>query len=290
MKKSTLLHLRIPFSFFLLPIFLFAWAIEPEVDVFLLAIVFLIIHFLLYPASNVYNSYFDKDEESIGGLKEPPKVSKEMYWYALIFDAAAVILGLLFVNFTFALLLFIYGLVSKAYSHPAIRLKRYAWVSWFIAGLFQGYFTFLMSYIGLHDTTLSTTFDMKIQLGALLSSLMLWGSYPMTQIYQHKEDARRGDRTLSLKLGIVGTFHFVMVAFALAAALYVWYFLYFFELKVAFLYIAFLLPLLIFFFRWYLKVLFDRSRADFQHTMRLNLISGIVLNLFFLLLAWWNYS
>ena len=123
MKQSTFLHLRIPFSFFLLPIFLFAWAIEPKVDALLFGVAFFIIHFLLYPASNVYNSYFDKDEQSIGGLKEPPKVSKEMYTYALIFDAAAVILGFLFINFTFALLLFIYGLVSKAYSHPTIQCR-----------------------------------------------------------------------------------------------------------------------------------------------------------------------
>jgi 1,4-dihydroxy-2-naphthoate octaprenyltransferase len=289
MKKATFLHLRIPFSFFLLPIFLFAWAIEPRVDVQLFIAVFVIIHFLLYPASNVYNSYFDKDEQSIGGLKEPPRVSKEMYVYALVFDAVAVLLGFFFVHLTFAILLFIYGLVSKAYSHPSIRLKKYAWISWFIAGLFQGYFTFLMSYIGLHETTLAATFDIKIQLGALLSSLMLWGSYPMTQIYQHEEDAKRGDRTLSLQLGILGTFHFVAINFALAAAAYISYFLYFFEKEVALLYGACLLPLLIFFFVWYFRVRSDRSAASFQHTMRLNLISGIVLNLFFILLGVWAF-
>ena len=32
-----------------------------------------------------------------------------------------------------------------------------------------------------------------------------WRAYPMTQIFQHEED-KRGDETLSLKLGIKGTF------------------------------------------------------------------------------------
>ena len=78
MKKSTLLHLRIPFSFFLLPVFLFAAAIVDVFDWGNFWMLFFILHFLVYPASNGYNSYFDKDEESIGGLKNPPKVSKEL--------------------------------------------------------------------------------------------------------------------------------------------------------------------------------------------------------------------
>jgi 1,4-dihydroxy-2-naphthoate octaprenyltransferase len=46
---------------------------------------------------------------------------------------------------------------------------------------------------------------------ALLSTCLLLGSYPMTQIYQHEEDARRGDKTFSLLLGIKETFIFTAV-------------------------------------------------------------------------------
>jgi len=285
MKKSTLLHLRIPFSFFLLPIFLFAWSIRPEVEWNNFILVFLILHFLLYPASNVYNSYFDKDEESIGGLKHPPKVSKEMYYYALLFDALAILIGFFFVNVTFAVLLFIYGLASKAYSHPSIRLKKYAWGSWLIAGFFQGYFTFLMTYIGLHEVILESLFVPEIQIPALLSSIMLWGSYPMTQIYQHQEDARRGDQTLSLKLGILGTFHFVGIAFSIATLAYFLYFKQYFQINAAFTYLAYLSPVLFFFSYWYWQTRTDRTTANFTNTMRLNLISAVMLNAFFIWLA-----
>src|SRR5258706_534545 len=92
---STLLHLRIPFSYFLLPVYLFALGISPNFTESRLLWSFVIIHLLLYPASNGYNSYFDKDEKSIGGLKNPPPVNKSLYYTSLLFDAAAMVLAFL---------------------------------------------------------------------------------------------------------------------------------------------------------------------------------------------------
>ncbi|MEL7145187.1 MAG: UbiA family prenyltransferase, partial [Bacteroidota bacterium] len=128
-KKATLLHLRIPFSFFLLPVFLFAWSVYPAADFSRLLSVFVILHLLIYPASNGYNSYFDKDENSIGGLKVPPKVSKELYTVSLILDAIALIWAL-WISPYFAGCVFIYGAVSKAYSHPLVRLKKMPFIGW----------------------------------------------------------------------------------------------------------------------------------------------------------------
>ncbi|MEM9390480.1 MAG: UbiA family prenyltransferase, partial [Bacteroidota bacterium] len=195
-EKSTWLHLRIPFSFFLLPVFLFALAVSPNINESRIVIVLIALHIFLYPASNGYNSYFDKDEGSIGGLKHPPKVNPGLYYMALFFDAIAIVLGLL-INWQFAVMLFVYGLVSKAYSHPSIRLKKYPYLSWFIAGFFQGFFTFLMTYAGLNDYTIYQVMKSGVVIPGLLSSAILWGSYPMTQIYQHEEDSKRGDITLS---------------------------------------------------------------------------------------------
>jgi hypothetical protein len=127
-SKSSWLHLRIPFSYFLLPVFLFSLSISPNLNQDRMLWVFIILHFFLYPASNGYNSYFDKDEGSIGGLKNPPPVNKGLYWLSLTLDALALIMGFLKVNALFAVMLLIYGLVSKAYSHPLIRLKRMAYM------------------------------------------------------------------------------------------------------------------------------------------------------------------
>ena len=285
--RATWLHLRIPFSFFLLPIYLFSLSVSEGFSVESAVAVFFIVHFLLYPASNGYNSYFDKDEGSIGGLEHPPPVQRELYYTSLVLDGAAIAFGLL-LNVTFAVMLLVYGLVSKAYSHPAIRLKKYAIGSWLVAGFFQGFFTFLMVYIGVHEETLTNAVQQpEVVIGAALSSLMLWGSYPMTQIYQHDEDARRGDFTLSYKLGIVRTFYFTAVVFG-AAALGFWlYYQAWFSIIQAWLFFAFLLPVLIYFFNWYRQVQKDPLQADFHHTMRLNFISGLCLNLFFGLMIFW---
>ncbi|MFP4089662.1 MAG: UbiA family prenyltransferase [Cyclobacteriaceae bacterium] len=286
-SRSTLLHLRIPFSFFLLPVYLFALSLQRPEDPFYALLTFFIIHFLLYPASNAYNSYFDKDEGSIGGLEKPPAVSAELYWTALLFDLMAILLGLL-ISWQFALMLLIYGLVSKAYSHPAIRLKKYPYGSWLIAGFFQGFFTVLMSYIGIHKVGWPTLGQPAVLLTAVLSSLMLWGSYPMTQIYQHEEDSRRGDITLSYKLGVRGTFYFTAAVFSLSAISFFLYYHLYVSTTHAFIYLLFLFPVLLYFFSWYWRVYKDLKQADFRSTMLLNLISGLCLNLFFLLTIFWR--
>ncbi len=84
-SSSSWLHLRIPFSYFLLPVFLFSLAISPNISEKSIFWTFIIVHLFLYPASNGYNSYFDKDEQSIGGLKNPPPVNKGLYYLSVYF-------------------------------------------------------------------------------------------------------------------------------------------------------------------------------------------------------------
>lgn len=280
MKKSTFLHLRFPFSFFLLPVFLLACAVSQNLYVENVILCFLLLHFLVYPASNGYNSYFDKDEDSIGGLKVPPKVSKELYWVALGMDALALILALT-VSIEFTAMVLVYGLVSKAYSHPAIRLKKYPVIGWLAAGIFQGYFTVLLSIVAIGKLPLSESFTLSIQIPAILSSLLLLGSYPMTQVYQHKEDARRGDHTISRMLGVLGTFHFTAVAFTASISGFLIYFYFSFGITQALLFPILLSPVLIYFSVWYLRVRRNTEAADFTSTMRLNLVSSLMLNIYF---------
>jgi 1,4-dihydroxy-2-naphthoate octaprenyltransferase len=106
----------------------------------------------------------------------------------------------------------------------------------------------------------------------------------MTQIYQHEEDLRRGDITISSKLGILGTFHFTAVFFSLSVVLFSIYFIQVNGLDVALLFVAALLPVLGYFGYWYTRVRKSEANADYQHTMWLNFISSSSLNLFFLYL------
>lgn len=274
--------MRIPFSYFLLPVFLFSLVISPNVSEKALLWTLIIVHIFLYPASNGYNSYFDRDEKSIGGLKNPPPVSKGLYYLALLFDALALVLGYLEINLTFVIMLFIYGLVSKAYSHPSIRLKKYPVIGWLAAGLFQGIFTFVMCYIGINKFSLENIWKSSVLIPGALCSLMLWANYPMTQIYQHDEDGKRGDQTFSRMLGIRGTFYFVAGVFGLVTLGFVFYFKAFFSIRYALTFIAALFPVVLYFVYWFLISLKDESKVNYSHTMWLNFISATSLNSFFI--------
>jgi len=283
MNQSTLLHLRIPFSVYLMPFFCFALSQSKGYNLTTLALTFIALHLFLYPASNGYNSYFDKDEESIGGLKQPPPVSKQLFIYALIFDLMAILTGLL-VNVEFAVLLVIYGLASKAYSHPAIRLKKYPIAGLFTVVFFQGFFTYLMTSVALNGYS-SSIFSYDIVFPAILCSFLLLGSYPMTQIYQHQEDARRGDLTFSRILGIRGTFVWTAVVFMIGTGGFIFYFISRYSLLTAVLFVLFLSPVLIYFMTWVFEIIRDESRADWNSTMQLNQISSVCFISFFVLLT-----
>jgi len=259
MKRSTLLHLRFPFSLFLLPVFLFAVAASQAALTLDFWMVFLILHFLVYPASNGFNSYFDKDEGSIGGLERPPKVTKELYLVATLMDIVAIGLSIL-VSVTFACMIVAYIGVSRAYSHPAIRLKKYPVLGWLITATFPGYFTFLrliVAITGVHPMDVSVPHH----LAGVRSSLLLFGSYPMTQVYQHDEDRSRGDITISLKLGIQGTFHFTGALFSVATAGFLWYFLTYESMGLVITYLTCSGPVLAYFLWWYLQM---RCRCGFS--------------------------
>jgi len=276
--KDILLHLRLQFSFFLMPVYWFAISQTPNLDKPKAFWIFVILHILIYPASNAYNSYFDKDEGSIGGLEKPSAVDKKLFLVSWAMDVLAVVIGFWAVDWIFALMIFVYGLVSKAYSNDSIRLKKYPILSWLVVGFFQGAFTYF---------TIIMVFEKSFEslkpqiLPALISTLMLWAVYPMSQIYQHEEDAKRGDTTMSILLGIRGTFIFTAIVFSIAFA---GFFFYFTQTDFIIL-LIFNLPTLVFFGWWFLKTLKDKNQANFKNTMWLNLLASVCLNGFYIWLC-----
>ncbi len=283
LTKSTLLHLRIPFSYFLLPTYLFALSQAPSPVLWKTILVFIILHLLLYPASNSYNSYYDRDTESIGMLKYPPPVEKELLGASLALDVAAVLLGL-FIGWLFAAATFFYGLASKSYSHNKIRIKKYPVLSLIAVGLTQGAFTFLMSYFGIQDIPVTDILNIRVLSGALLSSLFLTAAYPMTQIYQHKADTERGDISFSILLGVKGTFLFSAVCLAAAITGFSLFFRYYYGMMYMVIFSSFLFPVGAFFFYWMVITFKDENKANYDNTMRLNFFSSSALNAFMMLL------
>jgi 4-hydroxybenzoate polyprenyltransferase len=283
MQRSTLLHLRIPFSLYLMPFFCFAVSQASNYSFLAVFISFIALHLFLYPASNGYNSYFDKDEESIGGLKTPPPVNKELLNYSLFFDTIAIGLGFI-LNWQFALMMAVYGFVSKAYSHPKIRLKKYPLVGLFTVIFFQGFYTYIMTIVALEGFT-NTLFAYTNTIPALLCSFLLLGSYPITQVYQHNEDSKRGDKTFSRLLGIKGTFIWTAGVFLIGTSGFIYYFTEKYSAYTAMLFPLFLSPVLIFFLIWAWQIRKDETKADWKSTMQLNQLSSLCFISFFVILA-----
>ncbi|WP_246151204.1 UbiA family prenyltransferase [Adhaeribacter aerolatus] len=274
--------MRIPFSVYLMPVFWFALSVVTDYSVGKVVAVFLIIHLLVYPASNGYNCYFDRDESSIGGLKHPPRVTKSLFWLVSLFDGLAI-LGALFVSIPFAVCIAVYLLVSKAYSYDKIRLKKYPFISTIVVIIFQGAFTFLMVQLGIGVGTAIITSPTNL-IFAAVSSLFLCGSYPLTQVYQHTEDAQRGDKTISLLLGIQGTFIFSGLSLFAGTALLLYAF---FSTNQQINILIFLLctaPVVFFFNRWFWRVRQNRAEANFENTMLMNKISSLSISLAFILM------
>ena len=211
--KNIILHLRIPFSFFLMPVFWFALSQSEKPSWGVAVGVFVLLHLFIYPASNAYNSYYDKDEGAIGGLENPPPVSRELFYVAWFLDILAIVIAYFLSGWILSIALFIYSSISKAYSNDKIRLKKYPILSWLTVGVFQGAFTYLTVIQAVDNIPLSDLWQEKYLFPSALSSLNLLGFYPMTQIYQHEEDAKRGDLTMSRLLGIKGTFLFTASIF-----------------------------------------------------------------------------
>ena len=291
--KAILTHLRFPFSFFLLPIFLFAasHSLPWIAPIWPLLIV---LHLLVYPSSNGYNSLMDNDTGSIGGIKYPEKVPKAMITVSFIMDGIALILTFLWYGWTTTGLILLYILASRAYSYRGIRLKKNPIIGYLIVVLFQGALIFIAT---VWTLTNSIQFDLTTALGACVSALLIGASYPLTQVYQHQQDAEDGVISLSALLGIKGTFVFAIVAFLLLNVLMFAYL----ELKLQsiFPFLMFLMvsgPAGMYLVRWMRLVWRDPIMANYENTMKMSKIGSACMNVFFLallvfeIIAWqpWN--
>jgi 1,4-dihydroxy-2-naphthoate octaprenyltransferase len=270
-----------------MPIFILALSQSPEPNLFCTIASFLIIHLLVYPASNGYNSYIDKDETSIGGLEKPPMPTKALFYLTLVMDSLALLLSLILIHWIFALCILTYILASRAYSSKQIRLKQYPLIGFLIVVIFQGAFTYYMSMFGINGESLSfSTSDIYIMLAC---SLQIAGAYPLTQIYQHEADLADGVTTLSYKLGIKGTFLFTGISFLFCTIFYFLYFQSVSGLNQFFVLLVLFIPILVFFNLWFIKTMKNLEEANFKNTMRMNAIASVCMSTCFIILTVLNY-
>jgi 4-hydroxybenzoate polyprenyltransferase len=285
--RNTIKLLRFPFSFYLMPVYLLCLSQANDLNPATAFTSFLIIHFLVYPASNGYNSYVDKDTGSIGGLENPPLPTSRLYYTTLIMDLLAVLVATLLVNPRFAMCILLYIMASRAYSMPQIRLKKYPVAGFATVVFFQGAFTYYLSHLGITARPMLLNFQGALIL--LACSLQIAGAYPLTQIYQHREDLAGGVRSLSHKLGYNGTFIFTGLMFVLCNLCYYLYFTasghftYFIYLQL------FFVPLVAYFIWWFRKVTRNQDEANYKNTMRMNQVASVCTGTCFIFFFYLKY-
>ena len=271
--RSTIQLLRFHFSFFLMPVYWFALSQVPVINWQDAVLIFIILHLLVYPGSNGYNSYMDRDTASIGGIKHPMQPTKQLFHVTVIMDVISVAISFL-ITPVFALGILLYILASRAYSWRKIRLKKYPVTGYLTVIIFQGAVTFFLVY---HGSDSNHTTGVPV-IAMIASSLLIGGFYPLTQIYQHDADLKDGVQTISYKLGYKGTFIFTGIIYAIAFTMLAVQFFLNLEWERFLLLQIFMLPVLVYFFAWFTKVLKNTNEANYKNTMRMNFLASICTN------------
>ncbi|HET9824871.1 MAG TPA: UbiA prenyltransferase family protein [Chitinophagaceae bacterium] len=279
LKRSTIQLLRFHFSLFLLPVYLFALSQLAIVNWRDAVIIFFVLHVLVYPSSNGYNSYMDRDETPIGGVKKPMSPSKQLFLVTIGMDIVAIAVSFTISTY-FAAGVLLYILASRAYSYRGIRLKKYPVIGYLTVVLFQGALIFFISY---HGSSLDKTLEVPM-LPMIAASCLIGGYYPLTQIYQHEDDRKNGIRTISMLLGKRGTFVFCGGIFAAATLLMFITFYHEDRLGAFYIFLGCMLPMVLFFLIWMSKVWKNEAEANFRNSLWMNILASACTAICFLTL------
>jgi len=275
----------------MLPTFLFALSQSTENPFTIKSLlIFIALEVFFQSGCNSFNDYCDKDTESIAGLENPPPVTEQVYYMSIFLQLAALATAWT-VNLPFFVFILVLIFVSFAYSHPWIWLKSDPAMSWFINGFFYGYFSTMGIHFGL--TGVEIMFLPRIQYSAILTSIVVFGAYPLSQVYQHDADRKRGLVTISMLLGISGTFWVAFISFTGLAIGYYNFFLIYYPRSPytpITLFVVCMGPLGAYILNLFAKVLLGKLKhIEFKYIAKALLLQNIGCNLYYFWLALYTH-
>ncbi len=209
---NFIIHLRLHYQFFILSGgYLLGGLLvnEPEWEQFWLQ--FFNVHVLLFGGATVFNSYWDKDEGPIGGLKNPPKMEHWMRDVSLLMQAAgfvwALTAGILYTLIYTSSIIFFW-----LYSTPLARWKGKPFLSMVAIGISTGTNSLFLGALAAGGAV-----TVEVVLAGIGTAFIMLSLYPVSQIYQMTEDSQRGDLTFARYFGINGVRRFYFVSFITGA-------------------------------------------------------------------------
>lgn len=203
-----LLHLRLHYQLFILSGgYLLGGLMADQMDTSQFWLQFLNVHILLFGGATAFNSFWDKDEGPIGGLKNPPKMTTWMHRASLVL----MFLGWLWAYSISIPYFIIYGLslvLFWLYSTPHARWKGDPHLSMIAISVSTGMNSTLLGFLATNGA-----FSLVILFASVGTSFVLLSLYPVSQIYQQEEDQRRGDITFFGKYGLSGVKRFFKISY-----------------------------------------------------------------------------
>jgi 4-hydroxybenzoate polyprenyltransferase len=204
-----LIHLRLHYHFFLLSGgYLLGGFLAGTMDAANYILQFLNVHILLYGGATAYNSYWDRDTGPIGGLKNPPKMTRWMHPASLLLMFIALLFALP-QGLLYSTILLISLITFWLYSTPHARWKQHPILSLIAIAVSTGITSVILGTLAAGGS-IQTLPVLSATLGA---TLILLSMYPVSQVFQIAEDQQRGDQTFAVRYGITGVRRFFSISF-----------------------------------------------------------------------------
>ena len=206
------LHLRLTFNYVLAPLFFWGAFVSGATPGWRFWLGFVSFHVFLYGGTNMFNSYYDRDEGPIGGLERPPPVDRSFLIGSLSLKTVGLVLACM-LGTPFVVCYLLFTAYSVCYSHPAIRLKKRPVASALSVFFGQGIVAYVAGWVA-SGGILAKMLEPVALAGALGGAAIVSAIYPLTQIYQLEDDRRRADMTLARWLGTKNSFLYTMLVLA----------------------------------------------------------------------------
>lgn len=269
-----IIHLRLHYQVLILSGgYLLGGFLANEMDTMNYGLQFLNVHVLLFGGATAYNSWWDKDEGPIGGLRNPPKMTRWMHPASLLLMAAGLLLSLNMGGLFFGIYLFS-TVLFWLYSTPLARWKGDPHLSIITIAVSTGFNSVLLGTLAAGGAI-----SEPILLASVGASLILVSMYPVSQIFQIEEDKRRNDETFSIRYGIDGVKSFFRFTF-LSGSILLCIALAMYDLLTAFLLFAGIAIS-----GTFIAIIINRMKgdpADYRNVMKMKFLASLSFVTFFL--------